>query len=463
MALLQKCIHVLLLVLCVHATHAQTVFWFEDFDNNPLSRWTIENAAGSGTNPTPAGIAGLVYGANAAVEHDRFIINDQNTPELSAPGIFIGALASQGSFVRGRHYACGPPNNLPNPFINTAPGPNKSLHITSYASCGGLIYGGTPGSDDWNCITFGGLDFPVTKTEQIAFLNVNINATGITGITLEADFFIGGDEEGVKAHSTILFSVNGGVTWQILADPILNPIFFLAGTCDFGWSHQSFALPASCNNQNDLRIAFRWVEDGDNNTDFNDYALGASFNVDNIMLSTFSALPAQLVSMNAAYTNEKVEIEWITASETNNDYFTLERLVDGLNFEKISQIKGAGNSNQANAYFFEDTEPLDGITYYRLKQTDFDGSTREVRTVSVNGRKTLIRVYPNPTNGIFSIEGAVNNANFIVTNAMGVVVLQAQLNSAISQLDMSAESKGIYFYSVISNGKVAGRGKLLVE
>src|SRR5688572_30272065 len=395
----------ILIILCgllngVTTIHPQSVFWFEDFDNGALTRWTIENAPGSGTNPTPVGIVGLVYGTNAVIEHDRFVINDQNTPELNPPGIFLGPLAAQGTFLRGRHYACGPPNNLPNPFINSAPGPNQSLHITAYASCGGLIYGGTPGLDDWNCITFGGLDFPVTKTEQIATLNNNIDATGQFGITLTGDFFIGGDEEGMKAHSSILYSVNGGVTWQILADPILNPIFFLAGTCDFGWSHQSFVLPASANNQNDLRIAFRWVEDGDQNTDFNDYALGASFNVDNITLSAPVPLPIEFVSMDAKYMDRIVEISWTTASETNNDYFTLERSGDAINFELIAQLDGAGNSNQTNMYSYDDLEPLEGTAYYRLKQTDFDGTVKDIQVVSVNGMENAILLYPNPTSGV---------------------------------------------------------------
>jgi PKD repeat protein len=264
---------------------SQNVFWFEDFDDGGGGRWTTENAPGSMTNPTPAGIVGLTYGVNAPIEHDYFVINDRNTPELSGninTGITINA---EGQFVRGRHYDCSAPNDLPNPFINNGiPGPNQSLHITAFPACATLLYGGTPGSDDWNCIAIDGNDFPLTQSEETAWLNNNINATGKCNLKLTADFFLGGDAQGVKDHPTILYSTDGGSSWKILADNLASCSFFFAGTCN-AWFRMTFAFPADADNQNDLRIAFRWVEDGNLNNMTDDYALGASFNVDNIMIT----------------------------------------------------------------------------------------------------------------------------------------------------------------------------------
>ena len=264
---------------------AQNVFWFEDFDDGGGGRWTTENAPGSKTNPTPPGISGLPYGINAPIEHDYFIINDRNTPELSG-NINTGlGISAEGQFIRGRHYACSAPNNLPNPFKNNGVvGPNQSLHITAFPSCATLLYGGTPSSDDWNCIAIDGNDSPLTQSEQTAWLNNNINAIGKCNLKLTADFFLGGDAQGVKDHSTILYSTDAGVTWKILADNLASCSFFFAGTCN-AWYRMTFALPADADNQNDLRIAFRWVEDGNLNNMTDDYALGASFNVDNIMIT----------------------------------------------------------------------------------------------------------------------------------------------------------------------------------
>lgn len=273
-----------LCMLCTLNTYSQ-VFWYEDFDDGGGGRWTIENALGSLTNPTPAGITGLTYGVNDPVAHDNFIINDQNTPELDADIVIGQSLQNQGQLVRGRHYDCVAPSNLPNPFINgVQPGPNQSLHITAYACCATLLYAGTPQSNAWNCISDPDNGDVQTQTEQIAFLNQNIDATGHCNLILTADFYLGGDSDGIKSHGTILYSVDTGVTWEILEDNLSSCSPFLAGTCN-NWFRRSFAFPTNANNQNDLRIAMRWYDDGDiDNT--GDYALGASFNVDNIMISS---------------------------------------------------------------------------------------------------------------------------------------------------------------------------------
>jgi PKD repeat protein len=284
---MKKFLQLLTLTIFPILMNAQTVFWFEDFDLNAHTRWDV-----SGNHPTPAGIPGLVYGTNS--NFDYFVINEANTPELSGPIANALSISAQGQFVRGRHYDCAAPNNLPNPFVNTG-AVNRSLHITSQAGCSGLIYAGTPGFDDWNCITISGNDFPLTQTEQFAALNQNIDATGKCNIKLTADFFLGGSANGLEAHSTILYSIDGGVSWRIVQDNLSSCSHFIAGSCN-NWNRRTFQLPADADNQPNLRIAFRWVEDGNTNNNTQDYALGASFNVDNVMLSSCSAPDATFIS-----------------------------------------------------------------------------------------------------------------------------------------------------------------------
>ncbi|MCP4443545.1 MAG: hypothetical protein GY810_31975 [Aureispira sp.] len=170
---MQRTLHFYLFLLFIASSAtAQDVFWFEDFDNNATTRWNV-----TGNDPTPAGIPGLTYGVNN--NFDFFVINDANTPELTGPISNGISMSQQGQFVRGRHYDCAAPSNLPNPFINDgAAASNKSLHITARTPCGGIIYAGTPGYDDWNCITLSGTDAPLTQTEQFAAYNTNIDATG---------------------------------------------------------------------------------------------------------------------------------------------------------------------------------------------------------------------------------------------------------------------------------------------
>lgn len=309
-----------ILCVCFSLSAFSQVFWIEDFDDGGGGRWTLENALGSLTNPTPAGIVGLTYGTNAPVAHDNFIIGNQNTPQLDADIVIGQSLQNQGQFVRGRHYDCAAPSDLPNPFINGAqPGPNQSLHITAYGSCATLLYAGTPQSNDWNCISDPDNGDVQTQTEQIAFLNQNIDATGRCNLVLTADFYLGGDSDGLKSHGTILYSVDAGVTWEILEDNLRSCSPFLAGTCN-NWFRRSFAFPANANNQNDLRIAMRWYDDGDiDNT--GDYALGASFNVDNIMISSCEVPAAEFsISQTQACKGDVVFLNDL--STTTDGFYT---------------------------------------------------------------------------------------------------------------------------------------------
>lgn len=118
-----------------------------------------------------------------------------------------------------------------------------------------------------------------------------------------------------------------------------------------------------------------------------------------------SPLPIELLSFNAVKNDKKVDISWETATEKFNDYFTIERSKDGINFEAISMVKGSSNSNSFLEYKETDFEPLDGISYYRLKQTDLNGKFTYSRIVSVNYHfeNSSLTVFPNPSNGDFQI------------------------------------------------------------
>lgn len=88
---------------------------------------------------------------------------------------------------------------------------------------------------------------------------------------------------------------------------------------------------------------------------------------------SFISVPIELLSFIAKYNGKNVDIDWITASEANNDYFTIEKTADGKIFQEVARVKGAGNSSTTLNYSSKDNDPLAGTSYYRLKQTDFDG------------------------------------------------------------------------------------------
>ncbi len=93
------------------------------------------------------------------------------------------------------------------------------------------------------------------------------------------------------------------------------------------------------------------------------------------LASTTSAnpLPIELLSFSAKTSGDEVIIEWATGVEVNNQLFTIERSSDGIHFSEVLSIAGAGNSTGTLYYSAEDKQPLPGVSYYRLKQTDFDG------------------------------------------------------------------------------------------
>jgi hypothetical protein len=117
-------------------------------------------------------------------------------------------------------------------------------------------------------------------------------------------------------------------------------------------------------------------------------------------------VPVELISFNARVLNEIVELEWSTASELNNDYFTVERSVDGETFEKVVDLAGKGTTNELHSYKTQDTEPYSGKSYYRLKQTDYDGKFEYSSLVLVQleiNNLLRFKIYPNPSNGQFNI------------------------------------------------------------
>ena len=116
-----------------------------------------------------------------------------------------------------------------------------------------------------------------------------------------------------------------------------------------------------------------------------------------------TTLPITLISFEAEKKLNSVLLTWVTLAEINNDFFTIEKTKDGVNFELVGNVKGAGNSIEKLSYELIDASPYDGVSYYRLKQTDFNGeyTYSELRAVEFGGVDLVSnsKLYPNPTNG----------------------------------------------------------------
>ncbi|MCJ8292500.1 MAG: DUF2341 domain-containing protein [Crocinitomicaceae bacterium] len=163
-------------------------------------------------------------------------------------------------------------------------------------------------------------------------------------------------------------------------------------------------------------------------------------------------LPIELGIFNAQATeNQRVVLTWNTFSELNNDYFDVQRGQDGLDWEVIDVVSGAGNSIQEIQYNSIDYSPGRGTNYYRIRQVDFNGqyTYSPIRIVSPI-TTSRISVYPNPTNDFVFIENSKSelNSSLGIYNELGQSMLQRvdilQLSPNKLQLDLSKLSNGIY-------------------
>jgi len=186
------------------------------------------------------------------------------------------------------------------------------------------------------------------------------------------------------------------------------------------------------------------------------------------------ALPIQLIDFNASLNADKtVELKWITASEINNDYFTIERSSDGVDFEIVDEISGAGNSSSVIHYNYTDTAPLKGLSYYRLKQTDFDGTSVYSEIISVKIEETVKavewNVYPNPVIkgnylNISSNHGADNYELELIEATSGKLIYKKIFSEEAGDIYLNDNLiPGIYFARIKHGADAAKLIKVLIK
>ena len=189
--------------------------------------------------------------------------------------------------------------------------------------------------------------------------------------------------------------------------------------------------------------------------------------------SSANPLPIELIYFKAKLENSIVKLSWATASEINNDYFSVERSSDAIHFEEIVRQKGVRNSTFTLFYSDKDENPISGNNYYRLKQTDFDGNFTysDIDVVSNklgtenNSDIEILSVVPNPFDeGIklnFSARIPVE-VSLMLINSSGSVVAHDKIVSVIGYNNYEFEnfsnlSSGIYYVTLICNNQKISR------
>lgn len=407
--------------------NSQTVFWTETFNNGCVSgclasgvntgngAWSIDNTGG----------------CNDALANEWFISCAEN-------GNAVGTCGS----------GCGA---------------NATLHIG--ANDGFFLDIGA----SYDAGGFGGCGNGGTFTYTRAVSPI-ISTVGKSGITVTFNYLEFGD--GLIDDGWVEYSTNGGGTWSLLANTAKTTC--CGGACNSfrqgRWANYlSGALPIAADNNPNLRLRFVWTN--------NDDGIGndPSYAINDLKLMYTVLLPIRLMDFAAKYDNNEniVDINWSTATETNNSFFTVEKTVDGENYSPIATVKGAGNSSVAKYYTAVDPSPYEGISYYRLKQTDYDGhftysNPAEVNVVNTN----RIKLFPNPAGSTLNVScysPSINTAStlYIYDNA-GRMLTSHTVTSTYSgmntyQFDISELARGMYIVKIETSVGQAIFGKFIKQ
>ena len=166
--------------------------------------------------------------------------------------------------------------------------------------------------------------------------------------------------------------------------------------------------------------------------------------------SSASPLPIELLKLDASCENNNVLVSWSTATQSNNDFFTIERTIDGISYDAIGKVKGAGTTSKKMEYAFTDVQPYTGISYYRLRQTDFDGRNKVCKTIEIEcvGLNGDIKIYPNPNDGYFTIENAALYADIQIYDITGRMILDQKNHSTKEIIDIRETPNGVYLVKV---------------
>jgi hypothetical protein len=179
-------------------------------------------------------------------------------------------------------------------------------------------------------------------------------------------------------------------------------------------------------------------------------------------------LPVEMLNFSGDCAGNAVELKWSTASETNNDYFTIERSTDGTNFSAIGTIAGGGNSTAVLHYHFTDPDAMAGIGYYRIRQTDFNGQFSYGKIIAVDtkdcGNKNLVVIHSFFNGNDLEIDYRHSAApvTIEVYSQEGKLVgrYSDEETDADFHIDATGWGKALYFYRV-TDGLTSVSGTLL--
>ena len=287
---------------------------------------------------------------------------------------------------------------------------------------------------------------------------LTVESNGV--LIVEGDYITDGGASNLNQGRTVVkqdFIASGGAKVTNSQDFYVFGATTRSGGAKFNGSNNTSA--SNIQTQSDLQ---------DNDSDLADFSS-----------SGVSTLPISLTYFTAQAQGSKVIINWETAEEINNDFFTIERSGDGRKFEKIATIPGSGNSQRPIAYSFTDPFPLPEISYYRLRQTDFDGQFEVFKAVAVSleassetsQAPSISTVAPNPFQSSFRVDFTVatsGTALIQLMNTGGRVVASAEVSvyTGRNQHEFYQADRlqsGIYLLRIVFKGKPSSATRIMKQ
>ena len=298
--------------------------------------------------------------------------------------------------------------------------------------------------------------FSQVSVQSTAGYSVNVNIYPTEVITT-AKKCVNGYNYKLEFAYSVTFSGNN----------IPRNLDMLEGTITSNIDEHEFKLPRRQGAGTDRTLHNVWRDESDcatatvgsiNLTQVTLEIKGLGISARTVSFPLVAALPVKLVNFSAEANQSSVKIRWTTATETNNDFFTVERSTDEQNWVAIRKIKGAGNSESLQSYEINDDAAVTGTGYYRIRQTDIDGkfSFSQIKTVKISDNKKSMYLFPVPNTGntlnISGIPADYKNYDFALLNASGHILFSTTLTKA--SVELPSLGAGIYFIRV--KNKVSG-------
>lgn len=180
-------------------------------------------------------------------------------------------------------------------------------------------------------------------------------------------------------------------------------------------------------------------------------------------------LPVTLLYFTATANPENtVLLKWTTSSEANSKNFEVERSADAVNFQLLQTVPAAGNSTSNRNYDAIDRQPLNGISYYRLRQTDLDGkyAFSQIEKVTIDANSTIISARPNPVSDhvmLYMKYDLAQKTNFQLVALDGKIIKRERISANSTRIDMSNLPSGTYILRVIQSNRLIKTFKIMKQ